>query len=211
MDEILHGCSPSWTRSWACDVQPVGIRLPCRLIAAELTYEPADDGGCRCGQEQPPRAPERAQCQVGQSCIDFTVSRQLDWLQGIDEAGEYEEACHPRRPLPHQAKDRSLHPAGRTSNAISWPDDIACKGDGQVAEHDEDGGDASKALQSRLAFMTKIALGPGSAETYISPGGVLERLLRSVFAGEGGLPCGGIGILGKHANRGGHCHRNWDI
>lgn len=80
----------------------------------------------------------------------MTLPCELDSLQGIDEAGKYDEASDPGLALTDESKDGFLHPLLGAHLPVRWPDNVPSESHCQVAEHDIDGCNASKPLYNRL-------------------------------------------------------------
>ena len=76
-------------------------------------------------------------------------SGEFDGFEGIDEAGEDDEAGDPGGTLSDEAEDGALHEVTGAILRYTRRDDVSGKGHGHVGEHHVNGGDASEPLKRK--------------------------------------------------------------
>ena len=143
LQQVLHRSPPRTTRCRTRRIQPIRIRLPRRLVRAQLTEKPTQNRSRDSGQKEPETAPERTHGQIGESGVDAAGSRLFYRFERVDEAGQNEEQGYPGGTLAYEPEEGTLEEEGWAVFAARGEHEMAAEGDDHMAGHDEDGGDAT--------------------------------------------------------------------
>lgn len=144
--QVFDRGAPRIALSGTREIEPICIRLPRCFVSPKLANKPAEDCSCRCWKEEPEGSSKGADSQVGQRRVDVALPGQLDGLQRVDKAGEYNKASDPGGALADESKDRFLHPLLWAILSVRGPNDISSESHSQMAEHDIDSGNAPETL-----------------------------------------------------------------